>query len=454
VGSKVAGRVDGLPRPLPAGLIHVNLGPPFGADDPASSTVFAVADVAENGAFAFQDVLPGSYRLMVVGGVTALSPARGVTVFRGEDIENIAITARPFISGKVVVEGGGPLPADVYAAAGDPDAAAQARVGALFDDNSGNSVTVRADGAFVIASPGTASFDRFIRFSHLPIGYEVKSISFGAVDLLKEPFQRGNRNRLDRPNPAASAASPDEIQIVLTPLFGPGQPRSFTVSGRIAGGVASTSGGRLPVTLSPAPAGPRGTLRSTQVLPLDDGTFVFRNVPPGDYAVRLPQGAGVAVGVSDRDISGIQAPAPSNERSANEARIVDAAVNTNTRLQGKTLEMHIAEAAGPNPVDCGRFVRMIRGVDDVLECVRQAITQHKGFSVVTVSNGIDSTDAEGFVAGAAGAISHFKSCTGMCSNNVIFAPCPPPSTLSAQRGGLSCKPPSGAVIRWPAPKTP
>ena len=97
----------------------------------------------------------------------------------------------------------------------------------------------------------------------LPFGYIVRSITYAARDMRREPLH------ID--------AAPAELVVTLAPVTS-----GVIVSGRITGLPPDTGGARLLVALTSSGAGDE---RSGAVQAASDGSFEFRNVPPGQYTM-------------------------------------------------------------------------------------------------------------------------------------------------------------------------
>jgi hypothetical protein len=148
-----------------------------------------------------------------------------------------------------------------------------------------------------------------ISLLQLPMGYTVKSMTQGTIDLLK-----GSTFRI------ASATTPVGARMVLTAK--PPEGNSWKkISGRVDGFVPGTSS---IIVIAPATAslgGPAGTVveervGETRVRP--DGTFEIANVPKGSYTLQYrpdPTGGRVLWGrmvpltVVDLDMNGVNVPA-------------------------------------------------------------------------------------------------------------------------------------------------
>jgi hypothetical protein len=188
-GVTVRGRITGLGNISPAVVRTLDIF--LNRTDPRA----ALRTVIEaDGSFEFQKVGPGTYRLTVLPDT---NPAAVRTiVVENADVTGIEVPGPLMISGRVVIEGEGSLPINQN----DP---ASQMSGLLFNARGsvGGAVgVVWADGTFAI--PVVSGRDYRISFSRVPAGYQVKSMSYGNVDLLKESI------RIDRP-------VSQEIQVTL-----------------------------------------------------------------------------------------------------------------------------------------------------------------------------------------------------------------------------------------------
>jgi len=158
--------------------------------------------------------------------------------------------------------------------------------------------------------------------ANLPEGYAVKSVMFGADNVTSSPFKI---------SAGTSAAPLLSVELTTVPATDV-RSQGVRVMGRISGG--------LSVYLSGMPA----NLYS-------DGTFEFRNVPPGRHAIAVPDSAtsshtlAASIVVGEHDIEGVElvdtpvlpfaprapaTPGPAGNHSAGPVRLAS--------LRGRVLE--------------------------------------------------------------------------------------------------------------------
>jgi hypothetical protein len=165
---KVAGRVSAAsPGRLPDGMGIV-------LEDQASGRRTAEAAVGPDGAFEFPMILPGTYRPVVTGGQPAQVLAPPTVVIPGVDLTGVQIAVAPLkrVTGKVAFDGRPPdeLPSLL-----------------IFVYNRVQStVVIQPDGTFsMMLAVGRSSFAAVVP------GYTVKSLTYGASNLLTEPVTVG-----------------------------------------------------------------------------------------------------------------------------------------------------------------------------------------------------------------------------------------------------------------------
>lgn len=184
-------------------------------------------------------------------------------VVQGADIDGVMLTADSgaVISGEVVAENGGPLPASsapmrVTTQLAIPSRAPSPAVTPGEDDGS-----VRPDGSFSRKSPSEAVI---VRASPLPRGWAIKRIEIGGRDHADVPVELGGGQRLEG------------VKVVITNRFP-------SVAGRISDGRGAPADGTI--ILFPADAAKwlesAGSARSAR--PDQSGMYHFESVRPGEY---------------------------------------------------------------------------------------------------------------------------------------------------------------------------
>jgi hypothetical protein len=297
-GVRVRGSVKNIPNSVPQGLLRAALTLISGPGAPAIEVALA-ADAT----FEFPRVSPGSYTLQLFP--TEL-PRLYVEV--GErDYNGLELTANPMLFGRVTVEDRQPLPlqgAAVAAGIADPPAMFRLQASKLNAFANVGTATVRRDGLFVLSVPSLGEYR--VNTTLLPFGYHVKSMTYGAVDLLQGPIN------ID------SSSAANELQVVLTTTPPAGTSPGVKVSGRVTGREAAGAGNPGLVVLlgsSAAPnAGPNkvALIRMGEAPVKEDGTFEIAGVPPGDYTLRYSASyrgislQGISVQVTDRDVAGLE----------------------------------------------------------------------------------------------------------------------------------------------------
>jgi len=231
----------------------------------ASSPVLETP-VRSDGTFEFSKVLPGTYQILGPG-----LPWSSLEVGSG-GVRNFefAIPVYRRVSGRVVVEGGAPLPPSF-----DLSLVSNLPNGQSFDSY----LTHFPDGTFAGIIP--EGDHRFLA-TGFPGRYKVVSITYGARDLLREPLR---------------VAGEDATEILATLRLIP--QLTFKVSGRVLGLGTPQGVPARTVTLSAFPIQVDAPISS-------DGSFEFAKVEKGTYNASSGSTVFGKITVSDRNIDGIE----------------------------------------------------------------------------------------------------------------------------------------------------
>jgi hypothetical protein len=227
------------------------------------------ATLAADGSFEFPKVLAGAYRAQVLPSNDRQNPVV-VNVVRDMDGLEIVIPPQFEVRGRAVVDQDGPL----------------SRFSIQATSLSGNSVRALAvNGTFRMILPeGTYRFT----MNGFPVGYSVRSMKSGSVDLLNEPL-------------SAIGTSPIPELIVTVGVSNP--PPWRRVSGHVIAPPGSSLSGGIRVALD-------GEFGNFVVNANPDGSYEFSRVLPGGYrfsigsAIVPLQIPSTTVIVGDKDVSG------------------------------------------------------------------------------------------------------------------------------------------------------
>jgi hypothetical protein len=284
VGVRVSGRVTDIPHQAPQGFLGVAL---------SRGPLIVKASLAADGTFEFEKVAPGRYRI----GVTPPFAASSIDV-TDTDVVGLELSVPPIIFGNVELENGGRLPVQAAAAAAglaDPPThvSIQAFSARCSDCVPLLSPNVRGDGSFAVYPPDGG--EAWIRATTLPLGYYVKSMLYGDVNLLERPLtlKEGNNGGL---------------RVVLTTTPPAGTPPGVKVSGRVIGLHDSAAGSSFWITLVASSSSRQGTTYIRETLVTQDRTFELQGVLPGDYVLFSPPGTRgtVPIVVGGRDVLAIE----------------------------------------------------------------------------------------------------------------------------------------------------
>ncbi len=255
-----------------------------GVDDSAFARGFAIAILSGSGyiaqltvpinadrSFQFPEVFPGNYSVRVTGSGILNSPIVPVIV-ASVDVENIevAVPRQKEVTGRLILEGSGPMARMVIGLsplAGGPTSGIGLPQGATAGLPGGPPSTMninpQPDGTFRLTL--LEGEQRVGPVSGLPPGYTLKSLTYGATDLLKNPLK-------------VAASDSFEIRAVVTTS----NPTPVRVSGRVIG-LDGASFAR----------GPVNAIMTSTMYPVTlnaavhtDGTFEFPSVYPGSFVLR------------------------------------------------------------------------------------------------------------------------------------------------------------------------
>jgi hypothetical protein len=286
--------IQGVPPPQQGGMIIGHLTRGIASTVVGTPIVARAIDDGRVAGIAVSDET-GGYRLSLPAGHYAVSAgllssptyypgvadqvnARAVKVVAGSTVVGIDFSLVKSVdipvAGRVVIEGGGSLPADVAGLIGSalpannrPVSAALMRM--LAQQAPGgvrSSVTVRDDGTFALALPPGGN-QVFVQA--LPLGYYVKSIVAGGMDILQSPL--------------IVSEGAQEIVVTLTRTAPSSSPPAVTVSGRVSDLPADTSSKWVILQANP---GTFGVPSMIAEIPIQaDGTFHVAGVPPGNYNI-------------------------------------------------------------------------------------------------------------------------------------------------------------------------
>jgi hypothetical protein len=254
----------------------------------ASATLSSISQTDSSGLYRLENVPPGRYLIMAgllafpsyYPGVTAPPQARIVTIGAGQDLINldfaivtvsntvvnvVAEPGRPPITGRISVDDGSPLPA--WPVQLMPSIEVRGRAGIV----TSLKVNQLARASFAPYLPADFSITR------LPLGYYLKSMTFGTVDLTKGPL-----------NPPLNPAG-GQFEVVLTKTPPVGSPPHRKVGGRILGlDFPLSADFELALRdLSIVGPGPSQVVAHVKA-GRQDGVFEIENVPPGKYILQEP----------------------------------------------------------------------------------------------------------------------------------------------------------------------
>jgi len=306
-GVRIAGVVRPLPGGLPRDAVRVLL--------QSASSVPLDVGIAADGSFEFPRVANGRYvpRVMILG-LVSVGP---VIVVDDRDVTGVDLAPSAILVGRVEVEQGGLLPVSFNVASNVgavPDAPSFVQVQTRRIDaagpvnavsNANATATVRADGFFSLhADPGDYQF----ALAQIPVGYYLRSASYGAADLLKTSLRIG-------------IATSETVRIVLTTTRPADAPPEFKVSGRLTGLPAGTPGSARSLTFTMSAPGVGGNVTASaryigEPVIHEDGTFELLRAPSGSWSISVldlvarVQSKAQSIFVGDRDVTGIEVFSP------------------------------------------------------------------------------------------------------------------------------------------------
>jgi hypothetical protein len=258
-----------------------------GAVARASTTLSSITQTDSEGRYRLENVPPGRYRIMAgllafpsyYPGVATPDQARIVTIGAGQGVINLDFTIvtvstvvnvtdvvpRPVLTGRISVDDGSPLPA--WPVQLMPSIEVRGRAGNVTSIK----VNQLAKASFSPILPAVISISR------LPLGYYLKSMTFGTVDLTKGPL-----------NPPLNSAG-GQFEVVLTKTPPAGSPAHRKVSGRVLGLDFPLSADfelalRDLSIAGPGPSQVVGLVKAGR----QDGVFEIENLPPGKYILQEP----------------------------------------------------------------------------------------------------------------------------------------------------------------------
>ena len=298
---RVHGKVTGVPADAPAGLFRVSLAPTTFTPQGAIHL-----GIQPDGTFSFQ-VPRGTYTLVTSPPNTGAGLRRVEVVDR--DVEIPEARLQFSLWGQIVMDDGSPIPVrERTLRSWSPSSFVSMRTAVVSGPPRRDPAGFTAagpNGMFTLdLPPGQYS----ISLLRLPLGYSVKSMTQGSIDLLKGAAFT-----------IADVTKPVEVRMVLTAKVPEGAAWR-KISGRVDGFVRGTSSR---VALAPVlqfGSGP-GTVveeREGEARVREDGTFELANVPQGEYTLRYdpdPTGGRTISGrmiqltVGDSDMSGVSVPA-------------------------------------------------------------------------------------------------------------------------------------------------
>ncbi|HEX4997231.1 MAG TPA: carboxypeptidase-like regulatory domain-containing protein [Terriglobia bacterium] len=259
-GPRVRGAITGHAIAAPSASVRLT----------GSNSETLTALIYRNGSFEFAHVPPGVYQAEVVPRIPGAIP---VTLLVGpKDLTvEIPVPSTREIPGRVTVDRGAPLPRAIGFTVSGVEISAK----------------TQPDGTFALIAPDNQSWT--IRPESLPAGYAIRSMAYGALNLLSQPLRFST-----------------ETHMLLIALDSP--PPS-AVRGHVVGSEKAREHFNTSHVWLTDKTGLLGTLESS-VAP--DGAFEFPIVSPGAYSLRFaPPGSATGGDINvtvtrGRDVIGIE----------------------------------------------------------------------------------------------------------------------------------------------------
>jgi hypothetical protein len=222
----------------------------------------------EGGSFQCPNVPPGDFWLLATsraGPQTALEYSISRLTVESRDVVNLLLPTSPGtpVSGRVEVDGGGPLPASLQVSALETEYELPPPGGG---STPAPPATVGADGAFSFAS---LAGPRLVRVNRLPAGWAVKGVWLDDAEIS------------DSPAPLGAPERPRALRVVLAPITG-------SVGGAVVNAARQPAAGAEVVVFSDDPTrwGARSRfIRKAEVGP--SGQYLVTGLLPGKYCVAI-----------------------------------------------------------------------------------------------------------------------------------------------------------------------
>jgi hypothetical protein len=205
-------------------------------------------NLSPEGAFSINGVPPGNYLPGVVPEVVGYMPAAIQVIDRDITGLDLRLPGIVEVRGRIILEPGMPAPRSYLEIL---KGGSRIAAGPISSDSAGSFTINLPEGDFRLGVTG------------LSPGFQVKAFTYGSMDLLSEPVQ-------------IQASAPQ----ALTLTFGYAGTW-HRVSGRVVGVNSIADPIWRGVQLLSGLVGP------FSAQPADDGSFVFPNVPPGSYTLRV-----------------------------------------------------------------------------------------------------------------------------------------------------------------------